>query len=74
MSHLRHRVEEGKFDRFLVRQDLAHRRPPRHYNRGLTVLMVGLACAAFSRLFGGDWPVFGVTLIAASLASGCARS
>jgi len=32
------------------------------------VLMVGLACAAFSRLFGGDWPVFGVTLIAASLA------
>lgn len=69
MSHLRHRVEEGKFDRFLVRQDLVRIAGlPRHYNRGLTVLMVGLACAAFSRLFGGDWPVFGVTLIAASLA------
>lgn len=69
MSHLRHRVEEGKFDRAAVRKDLVRIvNTPRHYNRGLTVLMVGLACAAFSRLFGGDWPVFGVTLAAASFA------
>lgn len=69
MSHLRHRVEEGKFDRAAVRKDLVRIvNTPRHYPRGLTVLMVGLACAAFSRLFGGDWVVFGVTLAAASLA------
>ncbi|MFN2203285.1 MAG: threonine/serine exporter family protein [Caldilineaceae bacterium] len=68
MSHLRHRVEEGKFDAAMVRKDLMRIvDTPRHYNRWLTVLMVGLACAAFSRLFGGDWFVFAVTLVAASL-------
>lgn len=41
---------------------------PRLYHRLVTVFLVGLACAAFSRLFGGDWPAFGVTLVAASAA------
>ncbi len=69
ISHLRHRVEEGVFDRTLVRQDLVRIvNTPRHYARWLTVAMAGLACAAFSRLFGGDWLVFAVTLAAASLA------
>jgi uncharacterized membrane protein YjjP (DUF1212 family) len=66
ISHLTHRVTEGKYDRFKVRSELERiSSTPRHYNRWLTVLTVGLACAAFSRLFGGDWPTFGVTLVSA---------
>lgn len=41
---------------------------PRLYPRWLIVLLVGLACAAFSRLFNGDTAAFFVTLIAASIA------
>ena len=40
------------------------------YNRWTVVVLVGLGCAAFSRLFGGDWPVFLVTFVAAAVASG----
>ncbi|MCB9422184.1 MAG: threonine/serine exporter family protein [Ardenticatenaceae bacterium] len=66
VSHLVHRVEEGKYDRFKVREELKRISSlPRHYNRWVTAVMVGLACAAFSRLFGGDWAVFGVTWLAA---------
>ncbi len=69
ISHLTHRVEEGKFDRFKVRAELERiSATPRGYNRWVTAVAVGLACAAFSRLFGGDWPVFGVTLVAATAA------
>ncbi len=69
ISHLTHRVEEGKFDNTKIRAELARISTyPRHYNRWFTVIAVGLACAAFSRLFGGDWPVFGVTWGAASIA------
>ena len=42
-----------------------HHRP---YNRYLVVLMIGLSCAAFSRLAGGDWPVFAMTFCASALA------
>ena len=63
ISHLTHRVEEGKYDRLKVRAELERlSATPRHYNRWVTALAVGLA------LFGGDWPVFGVTLTAAALA------
>ncbi len=67
ISHLTHRVATGQYDRFQVRSELRRiRTTPRHYNRWQTILTVGLACAAFSRLFGGDWRVFFVTLFAAS--------
>ncbi len=66
VSHLVHRVEEGKYDHIKVRSELKRISAlPRHYNRWLTAVMVGLACAAFSRMFGGDWAVFGVTWTAA---------
>lgn len=69
ISHLTHRVEEGEYDRLKVRVELERlSATPRHYNRWVTALAVGLACAAFSRLLGGDWPVFGVTLAAATIA------
>jgi uncharacterized membrane protein YjjP (DUF1212 family) len=66
ISHLVHRVEEGKYDCDQVRSELRRISAlPRHYNRRLTAVMVGLACAAFSRLFGGDWTIFFVTWMAA---------
>ena len=69
INRLSRRVENGELDRFGVRQELERISQIRsHYNRWLVVLMVGLACAAFSRLFGGDLPVFGVTFVAAAVA------
>lgn len=38
------------------------------FSRVVVVLAVGLACGAFSRLFGGDWPTFGITVVSASAA------
>lgn len=40
---------------------------PERYNRWLVVVMIGLSCASFSRLAGGDWPVFIMTFLASSL-------
>jgi uncharacterized membrane protein YjjP (DUF1212 family) len=31
--------------------------------------MVGAACAAFSQLFGGDWAIFAITFLAATIAT-----
>ncbi|MCG3206519.1 MAG: Inner membrane protein YjjP [Anaerolineae bacterium] len=69
ISRLSRRVESGELDRFQVRSEL-HRisTTPHHYNRWLVALMVGLACAAFSRLFGGDWTVFAITWLSAGTA------
>ena len=64
-----HQVERGQVDRAGTRETLtrhSHLKP--QYNRLTVVVMVGLGCAAFSRLFGGDWPVFFVTFFAAGIA------
>lgn len=69
VNRMSRRVVNGELDRFGVRSELDRiSKIPSHYNRWLVVLMVGLSCAAFSRLFGGDWPVFLVTLLASSAA------
>lgn len=69
LNDLSRRVAEGRLDRFQTRTVLTQIDQQRGmYNRWLVVGMVGLACAAFSRLFGGDWPVFGVTFVAAAVA------
>lgn len=51
--------------------DGVHRRleqiKPLRYNRFLVILMIGLSCASFSRLAGGDWPVFLLTFVASSV-------
>jgi uncharacterized membrane protein YjjP (DUF1212 family) len=57
----------------LDRHTISHRldeiaTKPRHYGRSVQCILVGLACAAFSLLFGGDWAVFGTTWVAASVA------
>ncbi len=69
INDLTRRVSAGEMDRVQLRAEIVRidgLRP--QYNRWFVVLMVGLACAAFSRLLGGDWPVFFVTLGAAAAA------
>lgn len=69
VNRLSRRVESGELTRIQARSELVRiSSTPPHYNRWLTVALVGLACAAFSRLFGGDRAVFIVTLAAASAA------
>jgi uncharacterized membrane protein YjjP (DUF1212 family) len=54
------------------RQDLAGARSvldaaehrPAEYNRWLVAVALGLTAASLSRLFGGDWPTFGVVWLA----------
>lgn len=66
VNDLSRRIASGKVDRFAARQELeALDQRPSAYNRWVIIFMVGLACAAFSRLFGGDWAVFGVVFVAA---------
>lgn len=36
---------------------------PARYNRWIVMFMIGLSCAAFSRLAGGDWTVFLATFV-----------
>ncbi|WP_373766811.1 threonine/serine exporter ThrE family protein [Glaesserella sp.] len=50
-----------------VRQKLNELKPLK-YNRWLVVLMVGLSCASFSHLSGGDFTIFMITFIASSCA------
>ena len=62
-------IERGEIDRFEARQKLQQiSTAAGNYNRWVTVGMVGLACGAFSQLFGGDWPVLIITFFAASTA------
>ncbi len=41
---------------------MEHQAP--EYNRWLVVLLLGLTAASLSRLFGGDWPTFGIVWVA----------
>lgn len=69
VSDISYRIKRGDLDRHSVRAELEHiSRIQSNYNRWIVVGMVGLACAAFSRIFGGDWPVFAITLVASSTA------
>ena len=69
ISHLNHRVADGILDLAAVRNELERiDNLPHEYNRWHIVIMVGVACAAFARLFGGDAPVIGVTFVASALA------
>lgn len=58
-------------ERGVIEMDGVHQRleqiKPLRYNRFLVIVMIGLSCAAFSRLAGGDWPVFLLTFVASSV-------
>ena len=69
ISDLSFRAEKSELNRFSMRTELRRiDQLPRNYNRWQIVFAVGLACAAFSRLFGGDIAVFLVTFLASSTA------
>ncbi|MGL6261405.1 threonine/serine exporter family protein [Vibrio sp. WXL210] len=59
-------MEKGLLDHQLA-QERIDRISPERYNRWLIVLMIGVSCASFSRLAGGDMWVFLMTFIASSL-------
>ncbi|MGF1778819.1 threonine/serine exporter family protein [Vibrio nomapromontoriensis] len=59
-------MEKGILDYELAQKKLNAISPER-YNRWLVVIMIGLSCAAFSRLAGGDWSVFMMTFLASSI-------
>lgn len=59
-------VERQVLD-FSMAQRKLERIQPTRYNRWLVVLMIGLSCAAFSHLAGGDKMVFIITFIASSI-------
>ncbi len=62
------RVLDGERDRVWLRAELTRiSQLTPGYNRWTVALMVGLACGAFSQLFGGDLAIFAVTLIAAAV-------
>ncbi len=58
-------MEKGILDYSLAQKKLNQISPER-YNRWLVVVMIGLSCAAFARLAGGDWTVFTMTFIASA--------
>ncbi len=67
INRLTRRVQSGELNRFDTRRELMRISSIHsHYNRWLVVAWVGLACAAFARLFGADWSAFTATFLAAS--------
>lgn len=69
VNDLSYQAEAHKIDRVHIRRQLEQiDAMPKLYNRWVVVIVVGLACAAFCRLFGGDWAAFGVTWMAAAVA------
>jgi uncharacterized membrane protein YjjP (DUF1212 family) len=69
VNQLSREVVAGEMDRFELRDHLeAVDHLPHYYNRWMIVGMVGLACAAFARLFGADLPVMLFTWAASSAA------
>ncbi len=67
VSHIVITAEHKIFDIYQVRQNL-ERVKAKKYNRYLVMFMVGLSCACFSHLAGGDWAIFGITFVASSIA------
>ncbi|NOI67696.1 threonine/serine exporter family protein [Vibrio sp. 99-8-1] len=59
-------MEKGVLNAALATNRLNQINPER-YNRWLVVVMIGLSCACFSHLAGGDWSVFSVTFLASSI-------
>jgi uncharacterized membrane protein YjjP (DUF1212 family) len=69
INTLSREIERGQVDRFEARHKLQEiSTTPGNYNRWVIVGMVGLACGAFSQLFGGDWRILLITTLAAAVA------
>ncbi len=69
INDLSRRVSANEVDIAACREALHHISTSHsQYNRWMVVVMVGLACAAFCRLFGADFTAVGVTFVASSAA------
>lgn len=69
INDLSRKVSQGQLNRFQVRRELERIGQIRsNYSRWLVAVCVGLACSAFSQLFGGDWGAFILTAAASSFA------
>jgi uncharacterized membrane protein YjjP (DUF1212 family) len=60
-------IEKNKHDADYVFSTLKDIQP-NYYNRWLVIFMVGIACASFSKLYGGDVSAFFITFVVASIA------
>ncbi|WP_337584622.1 threonine/serine exporter family protein [Malaciobacter pacificus] len=60
-------IEKDKHDSDWVTTHMKNIQP-NYYNRWLVILMVGLACASFSYLYGADIWAFAITFISSSIA------
>ncbi|EHU9472786.1 threonine/serine exporter ThrE family protein [Vibrio vulnificus] len=58
-------MEKGMLDPMMAQRKLNNISPVR-YNRWLVVFMIGISCASFARLAGGDWAVFAMTFLASA--------
>ncbi len=67
VSSLVEEVENGRRGMVEVRAELedVESRPP-VYGRWIVVVALGLTAASLARLFGGDWPTFGIAWLAGS--------
>lgn len=68
VNSLSRRIALGELDRHSAREELVRISRLTPYNRWLVVLMAGLACAAFARLFGGGAADMLAAFTAAALA------
>lgn len=69
VNTLSHDINDGRVSRLKARRILEEIDAARPlYNRWLIITVVGLACGAFSNLFGGDWILFLITFAAAAAA------
>jgi uncharacterized membrane protein YjjP (DUF1212 family) len=59
-------MEKGILD-FSLAQKKLNEISPERYKRPIVIFMIGLSCAAFSHLAGGDWGVFLMTFIASAV-------
>lgn len=59
-------MESGSAD-YIDAQHKLDKVSPKRYNRWLVAVMIGLSCAAFSRLAGGDWMIFLITFCASAI-------
>ena len=66
VQHIIRSCEQQELDLKTVRNRLDAVQAYKH-NRWLVVLMIGLSCASFCRLAGGDWTLFGWTFLASSV-------
>ncbi|MDB1122269.1 threonine/serine exporter family protein [Vibrio algarum] len=58
-------MEKGVLN-YSFAQERLNKISPARYNRWIVVLMIGLSCASFSHLAGGDWSIFAMTFLASA--------